>query len=492
MVDDHHELERALLRASPDAVVVVDASGRIEMASPAVEALFGWRPAELVGQAVELLIPEALRDLHRRHRDRYAEHPTARAMGTGLDLRGRRRDGSTFPVDVSLAPVLLHGEARVGAFVRDVTERRRGEELLRFVNEISQTLLAGCPTDETLGLTASRARRLVEGVAAWVVVPKGTGTLAVAAADGEGVEALLGAELPGDTSLSARAMEARMPVCATDMAGDPAVLPEAHRLGLGPGLYLPLTAEQGPIGSLVVARRRGQSPFTDAETAALEVFASAAAIVLSLGTARQELETLRLVAEHDRIARDLHDTVIQRLFALGMNLQSLQRLAEGVVGERIGAAVEDIDEVIREIRETIFDLSHPRTGGPEIRQRLRQVAAEAAQQLGFEPRVAFRGPVEVATSDELVPHVLAVAREALSNVARHAKAESVDVVLSVRGSSLVLSVADDGIGIGEGPRAGEGLANMAARAEAVGGGLRVSPRRPAGTLVEWVAPTHAQ
>lgn len=485
------ELERALLRAAPDAVIVVDGAGRIEMASPAVESLFGWAPEEIVGQPVELLVPEDARALHERHRSAYASHPAARAMGSGLELRGLRRDGSTFPVDVSLAPVVLDGTRCVGAFVRDATERRRGEDLLHHVNEISRWLLASRPTADTLGLTAHRARDLVGGSAAWVVVPVGPGTLAVAAADGEGAEALLGAELSDEASLSARAMAEGVPIPVADMKAEPTVLAAARTLGLGPGMYLPMVAEEGPIGALVVARAAGQDSFTPAETSALEMFASAAAIVLALGRARDEIEALRVVSEHDRIARDLHDTVIQRLFALGMNLQSLQRLADGVVGERIGGAVGAIDEVIREIRETIFDLSRPDTGGPDIRRQLRQVADEATAQLGFEPRVRFHGPVEAAVSDEVAPHLLAAAREALSNVARHARAQRADVLLSFKDGSLVLSVADDGVGTSDGPSAGHGLANLAARADRLGGKLRLAPRHPRGTVLEWWVPSRS-
>jgi PAS domain S-box-containing protein len=483
------ELSDALLLASPDAVIVVGSSGRIEMANPAVESLFGYRPDELVGQAVELLVPEAVREVHERHRGGYTAHPVTRAMGSELALYGRRRDGTTFPVDVSLAPVVVGGAQRVGAFVRDATERRRGEDLLRYVNEISRKLLAGQTTTETLSFTAGRARALVGAAAAWVVVPLGRGALAVAAADGEANEVLVGAELPGEASLSARVMAEGIPLVIGDMAADPAVLPQARALGLGPGLYLPMISDDASIGALVVARSAGETPFDSAEARSLEVFASAAAITLSLGRARQELEQLELVTEQERIARDLHDTVIQRLFALGMSLQGLQRLADGVVGERIGVSVDAIDQVIREIRETIFDLNRPDTGGPNIRRQLRQVAAEASGQLSFEPRVGFRGPVEAVVSDELVPHLLAAAREALSNVARHATARAVEVVLAAKDSSVTLSVADDGIGLPEGLSAGHGLANLAARAEKLGGKLRLASRRPNGTLVEWSVPS---
>jgi len=482
------KLFEALLASSPDALVVVGPSGRIEMASRAVESLFGYHPEELVGQAVEVLVPEKLRQAHIGHRDTYAAQPTPRAMGSGLALYGRRRDGSTFPVDVSLAPVVVDHAHMVGAFVRDATERRRGEDLLRHVNEISRALLAGQPTAETLTLTAGSARAMVCATLAWVTLPQGGGHLVVAAADGEGADALIGAEVPEEASLSARVIAEGVPLLIEDMATNASVIEEARRLDLGPGVYLPMTAGDGPIGALVVAQARAKNAFEPAEVRSLEVFASTAAIVLSLGRAREELEQLRLVAEHERIARDLHDTVIQRLFAIGMSLQGFQRLTSGVVAERIAAFVEDIDQVIREIRETIFDLSRPDVGGPDIRRLLRQVAAEAAEQLGFEPRVGFRGPVEAMVTDELVPHLLAVAREALSNVARHARARSAELLLCANDGSVMLSVADDGVGLPEGPSAGHGLANLASRADKFGGKLTVSPRRPTGTLLEWQVP----
>jgi len=486
------ELEVALLRASPDAVIVVDGTGHIEMANPAVESLFGWPPDELVGQPVELLIPEDLRDLHRRHRATYTTRPATRAMGSGLDLRGRRRDGTSFPVDVGLAPLAVDGYTWIGAFVRDATDRRRGEDLLRFVNEISRALLAGQPTAETLRLTAGRARALVEADAAWVVVPRDGAQLAVAAADGNGAEVLLGAEVSATHSLSSRVMREGRPLVVADMARDPAVIAGVRHLGLGPGLYLPMAADSGAMGTLVVARGAGCPTFEPAETQVLEVFSAAAAIVLSLGQARAELETLRLVSEHERIARDLHDTVIQRLFALGMSLQALQGLTEGIVRERVAEAVVTIDDVIREIRETIFDLAQPEAGAAGIRRRVREVVGEAAQQLGFAPRVAFRGPVEAAIDDRLLPDIVSVVREALSNVGRHARASAAEVVLDARNGSIVLSVADNGVGFGGGPSAGHGLANLEARATKLGGELRLTRRHPSGTLLQWRVPSSAE
>jgi signal transduction histidine kinase len=404
-------------------------------------------------------------------------------------LRAVRKDGTDLPVDISLVPTNLGGRWQVGAFVRDATERRRNEDLHAYVNEISRIALSGHDTDEVLELAASRARVLTAASVAWVAVQRaGADEIVVAAADGPGATTLLSQTVPAATSLAARAMAAGTALVIDDLTAEPAVLPAAREAGLGPGMYLPMLAEDGPVGALVLARGFGAVPFSPGETVAAQVFASAAAIVFALGSARQSLEVLRMTSEHERIARDLHDTVIQRLFALGMRLQAAERLAQGPAAERIRETVDSIDEVIREIRETIFDLNRPDSTGPDLRQKVRQVGAEAAEHLGFKPRIAFRGPVEAAVDEELTNQLLAVLREALANVGRHAHARAVDVVLIASDGNVTLSVADDGIGISDAPTAGHGTANMSARAERLSGELRLSRRHPTGTLLQWTVP----
>jgi PAS domain S-box-containing protein len=489
-MEDRSELLEAMLEASPDALIVVDAEGRIELASAAAETLFGYRVDEIEGQPVEFLMPENRRGLHGYHRMAYMNEPEGRPMGIGLDLSGRRKDGSAFPVDISLVPTSVNGRVRIGAFVRDATERRRGEDLLRFVNEISQQVVAGGSTPDMLALTAQKARSLVGAAVAWIAVPDAAARdqMVVAAADGEGTRDFVGAAVPRASSLAAQAMSDGQTLLVGDMTAEPAVLREARSADLGPGLYIPMLSETGPLGALVLARAHSEPAFGPGEVSVAEVFASAAAIVLALGSARQSLEDLRMTSEQERIARDLHDTVIQRLFALGMRLQAAERLADTAVAERIRGAVDAIDQVIREIRETIFDLNRPDSNDPQLRQILRGVAAESAEQLGFAPRLAFRGPVEAAVSDELAQHLVMVLREALSNVARHAKASNVDVVLSAAEGSVNLNVADDGVGMPEGLSAGHGMENMTTRAHQLGGELVVSGRSPSGTLLRWQVP----
>lgn len=493
MKDPGRVLEEMLL-SSPDALIVAGRDGIIEFASPAAETLFGYAPQELVGRPVETLIPLEFHEVHRRHRSLYAEAPEGRPMGIGLDLRGRHRDGSVFPVDVSLVPTGSGPNLRVGAFVRDATERRRGEDLLRFVNEISRGVISGDAVPDLLHLTAERARVLVGAAAAWISVESvRRDEIIVAAADGVGAESLRGASVPAVKSLAARAMLRNETVIVADMAGDPAVVSEARAAGFGPGMYIPMQAENSPLGTLILARAQGEQTFGPAEVGAAEVFASAAAVTLALGRAREEIEQMRISSEHERIARDLHDTVIQRLFGLGMRLQAAERLAEGAVAERIRSTVDSIDEVIREIRQTIFDLNRPASiaGDTNVREGLESVVGAAATDLGLAPRLAFRGPVESAVGEALLAQLQAVLTEALSNVARHARAGAVDVVLTAADGYVSLSVADDGAGMPDHPAAGHGLANMASRAEKLGGRMQITGRRPSGTVVDWRVPYSA-
>ena len=489
--EDRTRLLEEMFRSSPDALIVVGPDGIIQVAGPATAAIFGYEPAEVEGQPVEMLLPEPVRTLHRVYRATYAAAPEGRPMGVGRELYGRHRDGSVFPVDVSLVPAVVDGRAYFGAFVRDATERRREQDVLRFVNELSRGVITGEPTPDLLLRTARAARALVGAAAAWISVRAGD-EMEVAAAEGEGAEALSGARVPVRESLAAKVMATQETAAIADMASEPQVMAQARAVGFGAGLYLPMHAEGGPVGSLVLARRRGEAPFGAAERGAAEVFAFAAGIVLALGSARRSLEEMRLAAEHERIARDLHDTVIQRLFGLGMRLQAAESGADGVLAETVRTTVDALDGVIREIRETIFDLNRSDgSDGASLRARLRQIVGEAAETLGFEPHVTFRGPIDSLVSNELAAHLVAVVQESLSNVSRHASAGTVELVVEVSRGWLTLQVLDDGVGIPRSAPAGQGLANMAARAKKLGGESTVAKGSPSGTVVQWRAPVRS-
>ena len=476
-----------IFAASPDAVVVIDPSWRIVLASPAVAALFGYSPDELVGQPLELLIPESRRDVHRDHLRHYFDQPHPRVMGAGLELSGRRVDGTELAIDVSLAPVRLGTDLLVAGFVRDATERRRGLDRLRAVNDITQRLLAGAQMGEILPLIARSARLLCSCDAAWIVMP-GPTQLEIVAVDGPHTEVLLGVGLSAVSSRSAEVMYSGTPDVIGDLSTADNVPSAVVDLDLGPGLYVPFAASERRLGTLVLARRHGLESFQPLDVAFAQAFAGAAATATELGSARSEIDRLNIIAEDERIARDLHDSVIQELFALGMSLQATGSSVTGAAGDRISAVVEGLDDVIRQIRNTIFRLPGRSEVASSLREEMLRLADTFRHEQGVLPRIAFEGPVDFAVPEFVRDHLLHVFAEGLSNIARHAKASKIDVVVSVQDEQLTLSLMDDGVGVGSGPSAGNGIRNMITRAENLGGTCSVAPRAPGGTLVEWTVP----
>jgi two-component system, NarL family, sensor histidine kinase DevS len=226
---------------------------------------------------------------------------------------------------------------------------------------------------------------------------------------------------------------------------------------IGPAALVPLAAGPATLGVLVVANRLGGPMFTEADVRMVTTFAGHAALALEFARAQEDRQRLAVFEDRDRIARDLHDLVIQRLFAVGLGLQGLTRLiVKPEIEKRVAGFVDDLDETIREIRRTIFSLQEPPEHATGLRGQVAQVAAEAAAGLGFEPKVSLDGPIDTAVPDAIRPDITATLREALSNVARHADATAVDVVLhvDVEDDTLLLTVNDNGIGIPASPKRG--------------------------------------
>jgi PAS domain S-box-containing protein len=477
-----------IFSASPDGVIVIDASHQIVLASPAVTVLFGYPPEELLGQSIDVLVPDSRKEAHEGHLRQFFESPHPREMGIGLELAGRRHDGVEFPIDVSLTPVKIHGAHYVAAYVRDARERRRVLDRVHAVNEIIKRLLAGSNMREILPMVARSARQLCNSDAAWIVVPTTSAQFEIVSVDGNGTELLLGVLLSADTSRSAEVMRSGRPDVVDDLSTADNVPVGMIDLDLGPGLYVPFVADQRRLGTLVLGRAHGQPPFRAFDVAFAETFAGAAAAAIEMGSARAEIDRLNIVAEDERIARDLHDTVIQELFALGMSLQALGSVATGVIGERISTAVETLDDVIRQIRNTIFRLPNRNQASTSLREEMLRVADRYDQELGVLPRIAFLGPVDFAVPAIVSDHLLHVFGEALSNVARHANASRIEAIVSIEGEWLSLSLVDDGVGVSDGPSAGNGIRNMSTRAQNLGGSFSVRRREPQGSVLEWRVP----
>jgi len=253
-------------------------------------------------------------------------------------------------------------------------------------------------------------------------------------------------------------------------------------------LGVPVRVRDQVFGNLYLTDKTTAEVFTDIDEELVIGLAAAAGVAIENARLHLRVRELALLEDRERIARDLHDTVIQRLFATGLRLQGAARLAiRPEVAERILQAVDDLDLTVKHIRTAIFGLEASRRGGDGLRQRVLSLARESAGALGFEPHILFDGTLDTIAEDR-AGELLAVLREALTNVARHAGAKRVDVEVTADGD-LVLRVLDDGKGLGTERRPGaKGLANMEARATRLGGSVLVKPGPESGTLVEWRVP----
>ena len=257
-------------------------------------------------------------------------------------------------------------------------------------------------------------------------------------------------------------------------------------------LGVPIKIRDQVFGNLYLTDKVDAADFSELDEELVVGLASAAAVAVDNARLHVAVQSLALVHDRERIARDLHDTVIQRLFATGLSLQGTVRLVRDgdEVMERIEQAVEDLDVTIKHIRSAIFGLATTADSGG-VRDRVRSLLQESATVLGFEPRVVFDGPVDTMVPEAITPDLLATIGEALTNVARHAGATRVDVSLTVE-DEVVLTVADDGVGPpAPGTPGGRGLGNMAVRAERHGGTLQLEAGRTGGTILIWRAPTQA-
>ncbi|MEU6978410.1 MULTISPECIES: GAF domain-containing protein [unclassified Streptomyces] len=361
---------------------------------------------------------------------------------------------------------------------------------------VTTALLSGGDADDALTVVAEQARRLADAAAGIVLLPAEEGGLEIVAASSPHPTKSLGVVIPPESPVVERLMEGEA-VFVADASSDVRMV---HRLSAqyGPAMLLPLQSGGRVLGALATPRARGARQFTEAERTLATQFASQAALALMMAEAQRDRERLAVYEDRDRIARDLHDLVIQRLFATGMMLESAQRRSVvPAVQEGVGKAVDELDVTIQEIRTAIFALQQGPAEAPSgLRTRVLREINMAAVPLGFKPSHRFLGAIDATVGELTGKNLIAALREALSNAFRHAGASRIEVVVDA-GVTLPdgtpgvrLSVADDGVGIPEGGRR-SGLRNLARRAESLGGASWCGPgigEDDGGTTVVWEAP----
>ncbi len=358
--------------------------------------------------------------------------------------------------------------------------------------EITTALLSDTePHRSPLQLIADSARALTGAERAIVLVPvdpdvpaDDVDALVVAAAVGAHDADVIGQQIPVGTSTAGEVFQSGEPLITDSLQYPIQVFADA---GQRPAILMPLRAHDEVVGVIAIARGADQPPFDEGYLDLVSDFATHAAIALVLASARDDARRLTILAERERIAHDLHDHVIQRLFAAGMDLQgTLARARSPEVADRLNRTLDDLQTIIEEIRTTIFQLKSPPGNNGDFRRRIQRVIADLTENRDIVTTVRLHGPM-TAVDGELAEHAEAVSAEAISNALRHSGASRLTVEVSV-GDMFVLDVVDNGCGIPAGNRRSSGLANMKYRAEQLGGACEVTNPPEGGARIHWVAP----
>ena len=414
-----------------------------------------------------------------------------------LYLTGKRGGGEFTEDDEA---VLLALGAAAGVAVENARlyeAARRQQRWIQASAEVTTRLLSGSERGEVLADVTRQARELSDADLAVLALPDEDGRrLTITCAEGDGADAARGLVLPAGQSLSGQVLATGEPVTSADFAADERAAAAARGAmsQIGPAIIFPLGVPGNVRGVLTVGRRHETAPFPQAQADMVASFAAQAGVALELAARRAEAERLSLYEDRDRIARDLHDQVIQRLYATGMSLEgTMPMITRPEVASRITHAVDAMDETIKEIRATIFALqSREADTRPNLRADIVALVEEMTSLLGCAPSLRLGAGLGGPVSPEAAEQALAALREAMSNAARHARASQVDVTVDVDADGMLfVRVTDNGIGVpAEGRRSG--LRNLAARAEKLGGELRLGPAdlaAPApGTRLEWRVP----
>jgi signal transduction histidine kinase len=429
-------------------------------------------------------------------------HPPMRSfLGAPLTARGQvfgnlylteKQDAAEFDADDEHALVVLASQAGVAIenarLYEEARDRARRLEALRTV---AAAILRGDRAEAVLGLVARYARELAAADLATVAVPADDGELVVQAADGDRAEQLRGTRFPAGGSVAGEVLRTGKVVVLADAAADQRTeQPLVGLGGVGPALFVPLQAEGRAFGTLAVANLRGGPGFREGDVQLLETFAEQAAVALEHVRLRSELDRLVVLEDRERIAKELHDGAIQALFAVGMGLQGTAMLArDAELAGRISGAVDELDRVIRDLRNYIFGLRPGILADRQLDQALRRLAEEFTQRTGV-LAVAEIDPAAAAELSGSAGDVIQLAREALSNVSRHAAATTCRVSLRREQAGVVLEVDDDGRGFDPERVAGtgHGLGNLRERAAALGGRAEISSVPGQGTTVRATIP----
>jgi two-component system, NarL family, sensor histidine kinase DevS len=429
-----------------------------------------------------------------------AHHPPMRSF-LGVPVRIRddvfgnlyltdNRSGGTFTADDEVVVEALAAAAGIAVDNARLFEQTRlRQRALEALSELSTDLMSGMDQDAALDLVARQAVELAAADAALVLLtPRGhPDRRVVQARVGDVDDSVLGRVIRSDDPLISDVVASGVALIETDLHRNRADTALADQLSsYQHTMAATMRSGEHIAGVLLVLRGKDRPPFHEEQLPLLALFGSQASLAMELAVKQHVQRQLDLVSDRDRIGRDLHEHVIQRLFAIGLRMQGVLPTVTGTGARRLGESVRDLDEVIGEIRTSIYDLQAVPAETPRLRSRLLDVVIDATGGLDLVPTTRVRGSVDSAVPAVLGEHAVVVLGETLANVVQHSHAHSVRVSVDA-GDEFAIEVVDDGIGITR-DADGRGLREMAERARAAGGVFSVTALPEGGTLVRWRVP----
>jgi signal transduction histidine kinase len=428
-------------------------------------------------------------------------HPPMRTfLGVPVRARGEvfgrlylteKAGGQEFTVDDETVLLALAGAAGIAIDNAHQYERaRRRQRWLEATSQVTGELLADGDTTHALHLIATHAQELTDADYTLVALPVDprldpteTSELIVTVCVGAGTDELTGRRIPVRGSTTGAVFADRTPRSVPRLAFDMAA---GLGIDFGPALALPLGIDEPLTGVLLTVRHPGSPTFTDDDLQLVSTFADQAALALRRAETQAARRELEILADRDRIARDLHDHVIQRLFAVGLALNGIQcRISPPELAGRVNNQVDELDRIIRDIRTVIFDLHTESDDAPHLRTQLSRTIAELTGDTALRTLVRISGPLD-AVPAPLARDAQAVVREGISNTIRHARAHELTITISVD-DTITITITDDGDGIPE-YTAHSGLHNLIQRAGQAGGSCTITRPGTGGTRLSWTAP----
>lgn len=480
------------LDLDPDSVFIVDATtGIIEYASHGATVALGYAREQLLGRSLFELTPAASDETRARIVEEHLQFgPEHRHF---LEVVRRAADGQLLPFDSRGQLVRTEGEPdRFLVVDRDARPRLEAEAaagrraaLAAVIARVTRLVLSEAPVNTTFATVVAEAARLVDSENVSLLIRDRTGTFRTAAAVGPAASLHLSGQVELDQDTLRRWAALDEPFQVPE---PPEEMPEALRKRAGAGVIVPFPGLPGQRGLIAAFRRRGREPFGASDVETLTELAGQVATAVELGSGRTDRARLNMLEERERIGRDLHDLVIQDVLAVGVQLASLGAPAGPVHADTVDSLLGQLDQVVANLRMVVFEAeAGSREASPTA--AVHALCAASSRFLGFAPEVSV-GRID-AVPDTVVGHALAVIREGLSNVSRHASAHWVGVRVDTDSAGLVLEIEDDGAGISARTSSGNGVRNMTERARMLGGDCELTPRQPRGSILTWRVPLPA-